>query len=419
MRNIAIIGTGQAGLQLGIGLLKNNYSVSFVNDKTAEAIATGYVMSSQGMFGSALQHETELGLNYWDDVCPANKTVSFIIPNQEYNGMDLYWQGAVNSDFRSVDQRIKFPKWMKVAASLGGQFIYQNASIHFIDHIANQYDLVILACGKGEISKVFKRDEQKSRYTTPKRYLSLICVTNVKPLNNPGVRAHILPGIGEYFIMPGLGVSGPCELMLFEAVFGGPFDCWRMVNSPEQQLDIALSLLKRYLPWEAERCQQATLADPKGVLKGCYTPIIKHPIASLPSGNKILGIGDAVVLNDPISGQGSNNASKFATIYLDEIIKRKNEPFDQRWMQKTFDRCWNTVAVWSTKWTNMLLEPPEEHVKNLLGAATQNHTIANYLANAFDCPNTLFPWIETPELTAKFIQEKIAANITEEHIAYA
>ena len=49
MRNITIIGAGQSGLQLGLGLLQNGYQVRLVSDRPAEHIATGKVMSSQFM----------------------------------------------------------------------------------------------------------------------------------------------------------------------------------------------------------------------------------------------------------------------------------------------------------------------------------------------------------------------------------
>jgi len=37
-------------------------------------------------------------------------------------------------------------------------------------------------------------------------------------------------------------------------------------------------------------------------------------------------------ISDPITSQGSNNASK-AAAYLKSILDRGNEPFDPEWMQ--------------------------------------------------------------------------------------
>ena len=47
MRKILIVGGGQAGLQLGLGLVQNGYDVTVVSNRTPDDIRTGRVMSSQ------------------------------------------------------------------------------------------------------------------------------------------------------------------------------------------------------------------------------------------------------------------------------------------------------------------------------------------------------------------------------------
>ena len=49
----------------------------------------------------------------------------------------------------------------------------------------------------------------------------------------------------------------------------------------------------------------------------------------------------AVVANDPITGQGSNNAAKCAAVHLDSIEQHGDKPDDQKRMQATFERYWN------------------------------------------------------------------------------
>ena len=56
-RSITIVGAGQSGLQLGVGLLEAGYLVRIVSNRTGEEIAAGRVSSSQCMFGQALAHE--------------------------------------------------------------------------------------------------------------------------------------------------------------------------------------------------------------------------------------------------------------------------------------------------------------------------------------------------------------------------
>ena len=110
------------------------------------------------------------------------------------------------------------------------------------------------------------------------------------------------------------------------------------------------------MPWEAERCRDIALTDDNGILAGRFAPTVRKPVATLPSGRKVLGMGDVVVLNDPITGQGSNNAAKCADTYLRSILARGNGDgnrdgngaFDAAWMQQTFDRYWFGYAQWVT-----------------------------------------------------------------------
>lgn len=56
-RFTTIVGAGQAGLQLAIHLRKKGCEVLLVSNKTAEQIKFGNIMSTQGLFGTALAYE--------------------------------------------------------------------------------------------------------------------------------------------------------------------------------------------------------------------------------------------------------------------------------------------------------------------------------------------------------------------------
>ncbi|GAB1365006.1 hypothetical protein MASR1M32_42420 [Rhodobacter sp.] len=61
MRKFTIVGGGQSGLMVAIGLLKAGHKVRVVQNRTGEDIAKGKVLSSQCMFSNAVQHERDLG----------------------------------------------------------------------------------------------------------------------------------------------------------------------------------------------------------------------------------------------------------------------------------------------------------------------------------------------------------------------
>jgi hypothetical protein len=179
--------------------------------------------------------------------------------------------------------------------------------------------------------------------------------------------------------------------MVFEGVPGGPMDCWNDVKTPEQHLAKSKWILETFAPLEADRCNKVELTDENGILSGRFAPTVRKPISKLPSGKSALGMGDVVATNDPITGQGSNTAAKAATIYLRRILERGDKPFDEAWMQETFNIFWD-YAQWVVKWTNSLLVPPEPQILQLMGAASQIPQLASRIANGFNNPPDYNPW---------------------------
>ncbi len=205
------------------------------------------------------------------------------------------------------------------------------------------------------------------------------------------VSFNLVPGVGEYFVFPALTTTGRCEIMVFEGVPGGPMDCWNDVKTPQQHLAKSKWVLETFMPLERERCDNIELTDENGILAGRFAPTVRKPVCKLPSGNFALGMGDVVVTNDPITGQGSNTASKAAAIYMKRIAERGDKPFDAQWMQETFDIFWN-YAQWIVRWTNSLLVPPAPQVLQLMGAASQIPPLARRIANGFNNPPDYAPW---------------------------
>ncbi len=409
MRKIAIVGAGQSGLQLALGLLQKDYEVAVISDRTPQQIRSCRVSSSQFMFQDSLQNERDLGINFWEKDCPITEGIAFSIPGPN-GSRALFWEAKLDHYGQSVDQRVKFAGWLEEFAKRGGNVIYKEAGVQDLDEYARSHDLVLVAAGKGEIARLFEGDQQNSPFDKPMRALALTYVNNMvsrEPF--PAVAFSLIPQVGEYFVFPALTVNGPCEIMVFEGVPGGPMDCWQDVKTPEQHLQRSKEILERWLPWEAERCREIQLTDENGILTGRFAPTVRKPVCRLPSGRFVLGMADVVVLNDPITGQGSNTASKAAMVYLDRIVERGKKPFDAEWMQETFDIFW-AYAQWVVKWTNSLLVPPSPHVLELMGAASQIPKLASIIANGFNDPPNYNPWWFEPEEAKKLIRKLQAGN---------
>jgi flavin reductase (DIM6/NTAB) family NADH-FMN oxidoreductase RutF len=411
MHKIAIVGAGQSGLQLALGLLQSEYAVTLYSDRSAEQICAGKVLSSQCMFDSALQTERDLGLNQWEEQCPKVEGIGFAVPDG-VGGKIIDWSARLDDYAQSVDQRVKIPSWMEEFSRRGGELRIKEADVQELESCARSHDLVIVASGKGQLAYLFERDSSRSPYDKPQRSLALTYVNNMRPREPyAAVCFNLIPNVGEYFVFPALTTSGPCEIMVFEGLLGGPMDCWDDVHSPEQHLERSRWILEKFMPWEAERCKTLELTDLNGLLTGRFAPVVRKPVATLPSGRQVLGMADTVVLNDPITGQGSNNAARCAQIYLESISERGERPADRQWMEHTFERYWDGYARWVTEWTNLLLNPPA-HVLKLLDCAGKITAVAGAFVNGFDDPRTLFPWFMDAAEAEAFVRKEAQAVAT-------
>lgn len=408
MKRIAIIGAGQSGLQLALGLLDAGFEVTLYSERSAERIHVGRVMSSQCMFDSALETERDQNLSYWEEECPQVDGIGLAVPDG-VGGKVIDWAARLDHYAQSVDQRVKIPRWLAEFQKRGGELRTRSASLEDLEACTGSHDLVIVASGKGALGQIFERDVTRSPFSEPQRVLALTYVRGMRPREPyPAVCFNLVPNAGEYFVFPALTTSGSCEIMVFEAVPGGPMDLWSGVKTPDEHLVASKRILETFMPWEAERCRDIELTDDNGVLVGSVVPTVRKPVGVLPSRRTVLGMADAVVLNDPITGQGSNNAARCAEIYLESIVGRADGMPDQEWMQQTFDRYWIGYAKWVTEWTNLLLNPPA-HVLKLLDCAGKISAVASAFVNGFDDPRTLFPWFMDPQEASNFIQQEAKA----------
>lgn len=295
---------------------------------------------------------------------------------------------------------------METFAQRGGQLVIHGAAVSDLDYFSRTYDLVLVSAGKGELVSMFGRDASRSPYSEPQRALAVSYVHGLGPRpehpDYDAVRCNLVPGVGELFIMPTLTTSGRADILFWEGIPGGPLDVFNGVKDPAEHLSLTLELMERFTPWEHARATKVELTDAQGTLAGRYAPTIRNAIGRLPGGGLVLGVADVVVANDPITGQGSNSASKCAAAYLASIVEQGDKPFDEEWMQATFDRYWET-AQHVTKWTNAMLGVPPEHVLNLIGAAGQLPPVAHRFVNGFDNPADFENFFYEPEKTEAYL----------------
>ncbi|MEV7871546.1 styrene monooxygenase/indole monooxygenase family protein [Streptomyces sp. NPDC088124] len=412
MRKILIVGAGQSGLQLALGLQSRGYEVTLMSNRTPDEIRSGRVMSTQCMFDTALQHERDLRLNFWEAQAPRIEGLGVSVTAPD-SSRAVDWVGRLNGYAQSVDQRVKMAGWLETFALRGGQLVIHGAAVSDLDYFSRMYDLSLVSAGKGELVSMFARDAARSPYDAPQRALAVSYVHGIAPRPEhagvEAVRCNLVPGVGEFFVMPALTTSGRADILFWEGIPGGPLDVFRGVRRPAQHLALTLELMERFTPWEHARATKAELTDSGGTLTGRYTPTVRDPVGRLPGGGLVLGVADVVVANDPITGQGSNTAAKCAASYLDSIVGHGDRPFDEAWMRAAFDRFWD-VARHATKWTNAMLGPAPEHVLGLIGAGERLRRVADRFANGFDDPSDFENFFYDPEKTDAYLAEAASST---------
>ena len=210
MRHVTIVGGGQAGLVLAVGLLDAGFKVRLAQNRTADDIANGKVLSSQCVFATARAEERRLGLDLWDEAAPAITGVRVALAAPDGSGNKAFgFVGKLDAPAQAVDQRLKFSRFMDVVARRGGAIEIAEVGVPELERYAADSDLVVVAAGKGPVSQLFERDAARSPYDQPMRALSLVFANGVKPYDTTCVTATLIPGAGELFMIPGARAVGP------------------------------------------------------------------------------------------------------------------------------------------------------------------------------------------------------------------
>lgn len=347
-RSIAVVGAGQAGLQLGIGLLEKGFAVTLVAVRSADEVFHGRLTATAGLFATALSYEAELGLDLWAGQAPLidGVHIDFCI---EPRNLLLSIEGAFEGPCRAIDHRLKLSTWMREFERRGGRLIVRAATVADLDELAAEHDAVFVAAGKAALSSIFPRDEARSVFTEPARNLAAFTLSELRPwegipFENPA-KFTVTAGVGEIFWIPFLGGHGEhCFSVVVEGVPGSCMDRFQEIRDPREALAAARAVIAEIAPWETGTLAQARMIDDLAWSPGALSCVVRHPVALLPSGRAVFGLGDTVAVFDPVSAQGANNAAKMAHGLTCEIAGHGSEPLDAAWMTDWFDGYWERHA---------------------------------------------------------------------------
>ena len=137
-------------------------------------------------------------------------------------------------------------------------------------------------------------------------------------------------------------------------------------------------------------------------------PIVREAVGQLPSGRPVLGIGDTVAVNDPLTAPGANSAAKAADAYLAAIRAHGDAPYDRAFMERTSDAFWNSTMRFVCEWNNTLLRGMPEHILRALVAANEDPAIRDRFVNGFANPADYFGWLVSPDQSTGSLDQMAA-----------
>ena len=141
MRNIAIIGSGQAGLLAAHGLINAGYKVTLYSDRTADQwLNESRPTGTAARFDISLAYERELGLNHWEKEAPKGEGVHLTFSPTKDNRL-LTLAGRLEKYFLAIDLRLQSHRWMNDFAAKGGKIEIENVTVPRLDEIAAAHEV--------------------------------------------------------------------------------------------------------------------------------------------------------------------------------------------------------------------------------------------------------------------------------------
>lgn len=315
MKKIAVVGSGQAGTLIALGLQRVGYDVTLIESMTPDQMRVSRVRSTAAVWDHNTAFETELGVGFWDDCNSRGTHIRVQFRDIDSTVVCSIW-GKLDSPVSGIDQRTKFPRFIEEFIKRGGNFLVQSVTIADIDELASKNDLVFVAVGKGEIGKLFEIDRERTIFDAPPRNNCAMLLKNVKEWDHivpRSLKFEFYKSTGDWFGLPFYADGvGECRAFVFQAVHGTEMDVFDDARTSNDILDRMRWLVKTYAPEDWDHMKNAELIDDQAWLRGGIVPTAKKPIGVLPSGRKVLAIGDTAITHEPICGCGANAAIRQA-----------------------------------------------------------------------------------------------------------
>jgi hypothetical protein len=401
MKSIGIVGSGAAGLQLGLFLQSQGLAVTIYSDRSPDQIRESRLPSVVVRFDPMRERERTLGVDHW--AYPDYGVYGL----QMYIGLErpLIWKGSFARPASAVDMRLYQSRLLEDFVARGGSVIVAALQASDLTKLSARHDVMVVASGRGSLAEMFGKDAERSRYSRPQRYIAAGFYRGLALPDSLRLAYAVSPGNGEIVHAPFTTFNGRISSLTIEAIPGGAFESLARMpydDDPERFEAALIELLAEHAPPIHARLEEREfgLTRSADLLQGEVTPTVRRGYVALGNGKFALGLGDAYITHDPILAQGANTASRCARL-LGELLLR-NPRVDESFCRDVEHRLWEASRA-ATEWTNMALAAPAPHFMRLFTAAARNRAIADELANNFGIPERNWEIFRSAEGAACFL----------------
>lgn len=401
--NIGIIGSGIAGLHLGLFLQKRGIAATIYAEKTPEQQFGGRLRNIVVRSAPTRERERLLGVNHWDSPTINGTRISFCVNGER----PLAFHGNLDRPISIVDMRIYCARLLEDFVMRGGPLVIDTLQAQDVERRSEEHDVMVIAVGRGKLITLFPRIPEYSPYDRPQRLIFGALCRGIACPEPRGFEVIIVPGHGEILALPIHSYEPGLTGLGFEIVPGGAFEVLRRLryeDDPGHFNATLLRLLREFAPAVAMRIDPDVfgITRPLDHLYTAITPTVRRGYTRLANGKFAVALGDAHVITDPIIGQGANTASHAAWV-LGEAID-EGGPMDEAFCRRVEQRIWSYTRP-VTESSNARLQPPPPHVVALMVAAAQHQAIADAYANGFNQPDRFWQMLSSPERTATFLKQ--------------